>query len=71
LHQQTGDPNFAARPVLRRLVDEGNAGAISGKGWYQFEGDYPTVVSRRDRQLGEFLTLLQQKDAVAGIGLKK
>jgi 3-hydroxybutyryl-CoA dehydrogenase len=71
LHEQTGDPNFAARPVLRRLVDEGHAGAISGKGWYEFEGDYPTVVSRRDRQLGDLLTWLQQKDAVTGIGLKK
>ena len=71
LHEQTGDPNFAARPVLRRLVDEGNAGAMSGKGWYEFEADYPTVVSRRDRQLSDLLTWLRRKDAVAAIGLKK
>jgi 3-hydroxybutyryl-CoA dehydrogenase len=71
LHEQTGDPNFAARPVLRRLVDEGSAGAISGKGWYEFEADYPTVVSRRDRQLSDLLTWLRQKDAVLGIGVKK
>ena len=71
LHEQTGDPNFAARPVLRRLVDEGSAGAISGKGWYEFEADYPTVVSRRDRQLSDLLTWLRQKDAVPGIGIKE
>jgi 3-hydroxybutyryl-CoA dehydrogenase len=71
LHEQTGDPNFAARPVLRRLVDEGSAGAISGKGWYEFEADYPTVVSRRDRQLSDLLTWLRQKDAILGIGVKK
>jgi len=71
LHEQTGDPNFAARPVLRRLVDEGSAGAISGKGWYEFEADYPTVVSRRDRQLSDLLTWLRQKEAVPGIGIKE
>jgi 3-hydroxybutyryl-CoA dehydrogenase len=71
LHEQTGDPNFAARPVLRRLVDEGSAGAISGKGWYEFEADYPTVVSRRDRQLSALLTWLREKDAVPGIGIKE
>jgi 3-hydroxybutyryl-CoA dehydrogenase len=71
LHEQTGDPNFAVRPVLRRLVDEGSAGAISGKGWYEFEADYPTVVSRRDRQLSDLLTWLRQTDAVLGIGFKK
>jgi 3-hydroxybutyryl-CoA dehydrogenase len=71
LHEQTGDPNFAARPVLRRLVDEGSAGAISGKGWYEFEADYLTVVSRRDRQLSDLLTWLRQKDAVPGIGIKE
>jgi 3-hydroxybutyryl-CoA dehydrogenase len=70
LHEQTGDPNFAARPILRRLVEEGSAGATSGKGWYEFEADYPTVVSRRDGQLSDLLMWLRQKDAVTGIGVK-
>jgi 3-hydroxybutyryl-CoA dehydrogenase len=70
LHEQTGDPNFAVRPVLRRLVDEGRAGAISGKGWYEFTADYARVVSNRDGQLQELLSWLRQKDTLAGVGVK-
>lgn len=70
LYEQTGDPNFAARPVLRHLVEQGHAGAISGKGWYEFEADYPTVVSSRDSQLQELLGWLRQKNPMGGIGIK-
>jgi 3-hydroxybutyryl-CoA dehydrogenase len=71
LFEQTGDPNFAGRPVLRALVDSGSVGAIAGKGWYDFEADYPAVVSNRDRQLQELLTWLRQKDPMGKIGIKR
>lgn len=70
LHEQTGDPNFAARPVLRALVDSGSVGAISGKGWYEFQADYASVVSSRDKQLQDLLEWLRVNDPVAGIGIK-
>ena len=69
LYQQTGDSNFAARPVLRGLVDSGRVGAISGEGWYTFEKDYASIVGKRDGQLHELLTWLRQKDPIAGIGV--
>jgi 3-hydroxybutyryl-CoA dehydrogenase len=71
LNQQTGDPNFAVRPVLRRLVQEGYLGAVAGKGWYEFEASYPSVVSRRDAQLKELLGWLQLKDPLRNIGIKQ
>jgi 3-hydroxybutyryl-CoA dehydrogenase len=70
LHEQTGEPNFAARPVLRRLVDEGKAGAVSGEGWYRFAAGYPTVVARRDAQLKELLAWLRLKNPIAHIGVE-
>jgi 3-hydroxybutyryl-CoA dehydrogenase len=70
LHEQTGDANFAARPVLRRLVNEGKAGAVTGQGWYEFETSYQTVVTRRDAQLKELLAWLRQQDPVMNIGIK-
>src|SRR4029078_5682732 len=68
LHDQTGDPNFAPRPVLRQLVNEGKAGAVSGEGWYRFSADYPTVVRRRDSQLKQLLAWLRLNDPVSNIG---
>ena len=70
LHEQTGDANFAVRPALRRLVDMGYAGAIVGKGWYDFEAPYTSVVSRRDAQLKDLLTWIRSKDPVANIGIR-
>jgi 3-hydroxybutyryl-CoA dehydrogenase len=70
LYEQTGDPNLKGRPVLRALIDEGKVGAIAGKGWYDFDADYATVVGNRDRQLQDLLTWLRDKDALAGIGIK-
>jgi 3-hydroxybutyryl-CoA dehydrogenase len=40
LHQQTGDANFAPRPVLQELVESGRKGAVSGKGWHEFSEEY-------------------------------
>ncbi|MGP0091980.1 MAG: 3-hydroxyacyl-CoA dehydrogenase family protein [Xanthobacteraceae bacterium] len=70
LHERTGDPNFAPRPVLRGLIEEGSVGAVSGKGWYEFAADYATVVSKRDRQLQELLAWLRAKDPLTEIGIK-
>jgi len=69
LHAQTGDPNFASRAVLHRLVEQGKLGAITGKGWYEFEADHATVTSRRDGQLKELLEWLRHRDPVGTIGL--
>jgi 3-hydroxybutyryl-CoA dehydrogenase len=69
LYQQTGDANFLPRSVLRELVDEGSVGAMCGKGWYEFSGDYPSVVKERDRQLLDLLSWLRQKDPVSRIGI--
>ena len=69
LHQQTGDPNFAPRPVLRGLLESGRLGAMSGKGWYEFNEDYASVVHERDKQLQDLLSWLRLKDPVAKIGV--
>jgi 3-hydroxybutyryl-CoA dehydrogenase len=36
LHQQTGDSNFAPRPVLQELVESGRIAAVSGNDWCEF-----------------------------------
>src|ERR1700722_853708 len=71
LYRQKGDPNYAARPILQGLVREGRVGAMSGKGWYEFEADYSAVVGARDRELSDLLGWLRQMDPVAHIGLKR
>ncbi len=69
IHQQTGDENFAVRPVLRRLVDDGSFGAVSGRGWYEFSEAYSKIVTERDSQLKELLRWLNDKNPVAGVGV--
>ncbi len=71
LRQQTGDPNLAPRPVLRSLVESGRIGALSGKGWYEFNEDYASIVRNRDKQLQELLSWLQRQDPVSKVGVKK
>jgi 3-hydroxybutyryl-CoA dehydrogenase len=68
LHEQTKDPNFAVRPVLRQLVEAGSLGAVSGKGWYDFSSDYSAVVSNRDSQLRELLFWLRSRNPLGRIG---
>jgi hypothetical protein len=48
-----------------------NLDASSDSCWYDFEADYPAVVSNRDRQLQELLTWLRQKDPMGKIGIKR
>jgi 3-hydroxybutyryl-CoA dehydrogenase len=70
LHRETGDVNFSPRPVLRSLVESGRLGALSGKGWYEFNMDYASIVRARDKQLQELLSWLQLHDPVSKVGLK-
>ncbi len=69
LHEQTGDPNFKGRPVLRRLVADGHLGAISGRGWYEWSAAYPEIVQERDRQLSDLLQWLEDKNPAGTIGI--
>ena len=70
LHQETGDPSFAPRQVLRSLVEGGRVGAISGKGWYEFNKEYASIVRIRDTQLQELLSWLQLQDPVSNVGVE-
>jgi 3-hydroxybutyryl-CoA dehydrogenase len=70
LHHETGDPSFAPRQVLRSLVESGRVGAISGKGWYEFNKEYASIVRIRDKQLKELLSWLQLQDPVSNVGVK-
>jgi 3-hydroxybutyryl-CoA dehydrogenase len=45
-------------------VEAGKLGAISGAGWYRFEGEYASVVSSRDGQLKSLLDWLADNDRV-------
>jgi 3-hydroxybutyryl-CoA dehydrogenase len=63
LRQQTGDPNLAPRPVLRSLVETGRIGALSGKGWYQFNEEYAPIARNRDKQLQELLPWLKAAES--------
>jgi len=68
LFEQTGDDNFKGRKVLRDLVHNGDEGAITGKGWYEFPSDYSAILGERDRQLADLLNWLRKLDPVARIG---
>jgi 3-hydroxybutyryl-CoA dehydrogenase len=70
LYDQTGDTNFAGRPVLRNLIENGRLGAVSGKGWYDHDADYSAIVSNRDRQLQDLLSWLRSKDVLGELGVK-
>src|SRR3984885_4505610 len=67
LHRETGDVNFSPRPVLHSLVESGRLGALSGKGWYEFNMDYASIVRARDKQLQELLSWLQLHDPVSKV----
>ncbi|MAY88278.1 MAG: hypothetical protein CML02_16365 [Pseudooceanicola sp.] len=64
LYHQTGDENFKGRTALRELVDRGDLGAMTGQGWYGFDGAYGDTVEKRDRQLRDLLDWLRDRDGV-------
>lgn len=63
LYHQTGDENFKGRQALRDLAERGDLGAITGQGWYAFDGDYSDTVRERDRQLKHLIGWLNEQDA--------
>ncbi|WP_113487985.1 3-hydroxyacyl-CoA dehydrogenase NAD-binding domain-containing protein [Rhizobium sp. P007] len=63
IYQQTGDENYKGRKALRDLVDRGDLGVMTGKGWYAFEGDRNETIMERDRQLTALLRWLREADA--------
>ena len=64
LHDKTGDPKFLRPPAITRFVEAGELGAITGKGWYSFAAEYPSVVRTRDTQLKSLLQWLSERDRV-------
>lgn len=67
LYDATKNPKFAVRAIVRKLIEDGRLGAISGRGWYDFKGDYSAITSRRDNQLRSLLEWLGYKDFAAEI----
>lgn len=70
LYSQTGDENFKGRKALRDLVEQGHLGAITGQGWYRFEGDKAELIEERDRQLSALLEWLAKNDSVARLNVR-
>ena len=69
MREQTGVDYYESTPTLREMIGRGEQGAISGKGWYDWEAPYPEVVRERDRQLAEILEWLDNRKAVDSIGV--
>ena len=70
LHRQTGDENFRGRPALRELVERGDLGAMTGKGWYTFDAPHDATIEERDRQLIDLLDWLRERDAVGRLKVR-
>ena len=68
LNKQPGGQHFASRPVSQNLVANGDLGAISGRGWYEFHKPYDDIVRIRDQQLSRLLGELTKMDAATEIG---
>jgi 3-hydroxybutyryl-CoA dehydrogenase len=62
LHEKTGDAKFRRPPAITRFVEAGQLGALTGKGWYSFGAEYPSIVLARDAQLKALLQWLRQND---------
>jgi 3-hydroxybutyryl-CoA dehydrogenase len=45
MHEAYGEERFAAPPSLTRMVEAGNFGRKSGRGYYDYSGDKPVPVS--------------------------
>ena len=64
LYEQTGDESYKGRKALRDLVDRGDLGVMTGRGWYAFEGDRNETIMERDRQLTALFDWLREANAV-------
>jgi 3-hydroxybutyryl-CoA dehydrogenase len=69
IHSATGEAHYASTPVLRRLVERGETGAMAGAGWYRWHANYEQVAKERDRQLGELLDWLRSHDRLDALGV--
>jgi 3-hydroxyacyl-CoA dehydrogenase len=70
IYKATGEPHYASPPVLRRLAETGQNGAISGAGWYRWDGEYGKTVQERDRQLRELLDWLRRNERRDALGAR-
>lgn len=70
LYDQTGDENFKGRKALHDLVEKGDLGLVTGRGWYTFEGEQNQTVVERDRQLSALFEWLREADAVNRLKVK-
>ncbi|MEC9341769.1 MAG: 3-hydroxyacyl-CoA dehydrogenase family protein [Pseudomonadota bacterium] len=68
MRDQTGVDYYESTPTLREMIGRGEQGAISGKGWYEWEAPYPEVVRERDRQLAEILAWLENRRPLDSLG---
>ncbi len=64
LYHQTGDESYKGRKALRDLAEAGHMGAITGRGWYEYDAPYAEIVEERDRQLTDLLDWLRERDPV-------
>ena len=44
LYDKTGEEKFRRPSAVTKFVESGQFGAITGKGWYNFAADYPSIV---------------------------
>jgi 3-hydroxybutyryl-CoA dehydrogenase len=62
LYEKTRNEKFRRPPAITRFVDSGRLGAITGRGWYDFEADYASIVLSRDAQLKSLLSWLSENE---------
>lgn len=68
LHKTTNETHYESTPVLRNLVESGNAGAASGAGWYEWSMGYEQLMQERDMQLSQLLDYLRSHDRLDKLG---
>lgn len=64
LYEKTVDEKFRRPPAITRFLESDRLGAINGKGWYDFETDYTSIVLSRDAQLKSLLSWLDENERV-------
>lgn len=64
LYHKTQHEKFRRPAAITEFVEANRLGAISGRGWYRFEGNYASVISSRDGQLQSLLDWLAENDRV-------
>ena len=62
---------FGGTELLDKMTESGQEGAISGQGWYRWIDDHDAIITERDNQMSELLEWLDQRDAMATIGLNE